>query len=191
MLGKQVRHRRAREEILEACWDLARHKGLAGFSLREVAQAVGVQAPSLYSYFLSKNAMYDAMFADGNRAFVERMRQVPTPGSAREVLLAAATAFVGFCVEDPARHQLLFQRTVPGFEPSDESYAIAVEAITLMRESFAPLGITDPADLDIWTALLCGLAAQQLANDPGGDRWTDLVPAAVDMYVHAVCKETP
>jgi hypothetical protein len=37
-----------------------------------------------------------------------------------------AALFVEFCVEDPTRHQLLFQRTVPGFEPTAESYAAIV-----------------------------------------------------------------
>ena len=31
--------------------------------------------------------------------------------------------FVEFCTSDPVRYQLLFQRTIPDFEPSPESYA--------------------------------------------------------------------
>ncbi|WP_308465740.1 TetR/AcrR family transcriptional regulator [Rathayibacter soli] len=189
MLGKQVRHERAQQEIIAACWQLARTKGLLGFSLKDVASAVGVQAPSLYSYFASKNAMYDAMFAAGNRAFLERMRAVPTGGSPRDTLLAAATAFVGFCVEDPVRHQLLFERTIPGFTPSPAAYAIAVQVVTLMRDGFAALGIRDPAHLDIWTALVSGLAAQQLANEPGGDRWSGRVAASVEMFADFVFKD--
>ena len=34
-------------------------------------------------------------------------------------------AFVDFALEDPARCELLFQRPIPGFEPSPESYAHA------------------------------------------------------------------
>lgn len=148
-LGRQARREHARREIIAACWKTARAKGLASFSLKDVAAAVGIQAPSLYSYFPSKNAMYDEMFADGNRALLERLRQVPTEADARATLLAGATAFVGFCVEDPIRHELLFQRTIPGFEPSVESYRIAVEVFALMAERFADLGITDPAQVDV------------------------------------------
>jgi hypothetical protein len=35
----------------------------------------------------------------------------------------------------------------------------------------------------LFTALLSGLADQQIANDPGGDRWLRLVDSAVDMYL--------
>ena len=37
--------------------------------------------------------------------------------------------------------------------------------------------------LDIWTAVLSGLIHQQLANDPGGDRWTRHVDDVIDMYL--------
>ena len=46
-------------------WQLARERGLSQLTLRDIAQRVGMRAPSLYSHFESKNAIYDAMFATG------------------------------------------------------------------------------------------------------------------------------
>jgi AcrR family transcriptional regulator len=69
--GEPNRDRRAerqeatRREILDAAWRVARTNGLAGLTLRDVAAAVGLRPPSLYSYFPSKDAIYDGMFADG------------------------------------------------------------------------------------------------------------------------------
>ncbi len=34
--------------------------------------------------------------------------------------------------------------------------------------------------------MTAGLAAQQTANDPGGDRWLRLIDDAVDMYLDHV-----
>ncbi|MHA6617035.1 TetR/AcrR family transcriptional regulator [Pseudonocardia sp. DLS-67] len=48
--------------ILSAAWDVAREHGLAAPTLREVATRVGMRAPSLYSHFASKHAIFDAMF---------------------------------------------------------------------------------------------------------------------------------
>src|SRR4051812_3101949 len=65
----QARRDRRREatkaEILDAAWDLVREHGLAALALRDLAARVGMRAPSLYQYFDSKHAIYDAMFAQG------------------------------------------------------------------------------------------------------------------------------
>lgn len=81
------------------------------------------------------------------------------------------------------RHQLLFQRTIPDFEPSAESYAIAVATLDLGRDMLASAGITDAASLDPWTALLTGMVDRQLANDPRARRSTRLLADAVDMFL--------
>ena len=52
-----------------------------------------------------------------------------------------------------------------------------------MQNLLAGHGITDPAAMDIWTALIGGLTSQQLANDPGGTRWERLIERTVDMYL--------
>ena len=63
--ARSRRHEATRREILDAAWAQAEELGIAAISLREVAAAVGMRAPSLYTYFASKDAIYDAMFAEG------------------------------------------------------------------------------------------------------------------------------
>jgi hypothetical protein len=99
-----------------------------------------------------------------------------------DALRRGTEAYVGFCVEDPIRYQLLFQRTIPGFEPSADSYAAALAFLDATKEMLASLGMTDPEALDLFTALVTGLVDQQLSNDPGGDRWVRLVPDAIEMF---------
>ncbi len=82
---------------------------------------------------------------------------------------------------DLARHQLMNQRTIPGFEPSPDAYAPAVQALEQFRAQLVRFGVTKDEDIDLCTSLIGGLIDQQLANDPGGDRWGRLVDRAVDM----------
>jgi AcrR family transcriptional regulator len=192
MLEQPIRDRRAerhaatRSEILDAAWEVARAEGLAAISLRDVARRVGMQAPSLYSYFDSKHAIYDAMFAQGAQEFLERDRLLVTTGDPLLDLKAGMRAFIEFCTEDSARYQLLFQRTIPGFEPSPASFAIAVAGLQATIDRLARIGIDDPRTLDLLTAIGTGLADQQISNDPGGDRWLRLVDEAMEMlYDHA------
>lgn len=178
---RTARREAAVETILEAAWANARQNGLAGLSLSEVARAVGMKPPSLYSYFGAKHAIYDAMFAQGYRQFIERNRGTAYGETLRDGLRNGYTTFVSFALEDPQRHQLLFQRTIPGFEPSAESMALALESYGLMRDRLAGHGITDDEDLDLVTGVGTGFADQQISNDPGGDRWLRLLEDAADM----------
>jgi len=192
MLVKPTRDRRAerhaatRAEILGAAWELARANGLAGLSLRDLARTVGMQAPSLYGYFDSKVAIYDAMFAEGAAQYLEGERHLVLSGDALTDLKAGVHFFVEFCTSDPVRYQLLFQRTIPDFEPSPESFAIAVDGLEATRDRLATMGFSDPAVLDLLTAIGTGLTDQQISNDPGGDRWVRLVDEAMEMFFNHV-----
>jgi AcrR family transcriptional regulator len=194
MVVPPTRDRRAerreatRAEILDAAWDQAREQGLAGLSLRDVAAKIGMRPPSLYWYFASKHAIYDAMFAEGNRLLLDRIAATAVPDEPRALLRVMATTFVEFSAEDPARSQLMFERTIPDFEPSPESYALAVQVVEQAKASLVAAGVREPAHFDLWTALVSGLAAQQSANDPGGDRYLALIDDAVDMFADHVLK---
>ncbi len=192
MLGNPIRDRRAerreatRAEILEAAWEMVKAEGLAALSLRDLASRVGMQAPSLYSYFESKHAIYDAMFAQGAREFLEVQARLVLTGDPFTDLKAGMHSFVTFCTSNPVRYQLLFQRTIPGFEPSAESFAVSVEGLAATRDRLAGMGFTDPAVLDLLTAIGTGITDQQISNDPGGDRWIRLVDEAMDMFFNHV-----
>lgn len=160
--------------------------GLAGLSLRELGARVGLRAQSLYVYFPSKHAIYDAMYAEANRELLDRDRSVDLDADAVIALRQSARQFVDFCTQDLARYQLLFQRTIPGFEPSEESYSLAREVLDGGRRVLAGVGVTEPADVDLYTGLISGLVAQQNANEPGGDRWTRQLDRAIDMYLAEV-----
>jgi len=168
---------------LSAAWAVAREQGLAQLTLREVAARVGMRAPSLYTHFASKHAIYDAMFADAWTQYLEVDEAAGADElvGARAVLRHSARTFFDFAVADLARHQLMNQRTIPGFEPSAEAYGPAVAVLDRFRSQLAGFGITNEEDVALATAIIGGLVDQQLANDPGGDRWSRLVDRVVDM----------
>ena len=183
-----IRDRRAertaatRREILDAAWEQVRADGLASLVMRDLGARVGMRAQSLYGYFPSKHAIYDAMFAESNQELLRRLANLAATNPEQEVR-ERARVFLHFCVEDPVRYQLLYQRTIPRFEPSPEAFAPAVEVLDGARAALRRCGVTDDRAVDAWTAVTQGLAAQQDANEPGGDRWTRLVDEITDMYL--------
>jgi AcrR family transcriptional regulator len=177
------RHTATQREILDAAWDLVRADGLGSLAMRDLGVRVGMRAQSLYVYFPSKYAIYDAMFAAGNHELLHRLTELAPARDPVERLRRSLRVFLDFCVEDPVRYQLLFQRTIPGFEPSPESYAPAVDVLDHVRPLLRECGITDARAFDAWTGVTAGLAAQQNANEPGGDRWTGLADEVADMFL--------
>lgn len=177
------RREATRREILDAAWEIARRDGLAAVTLREVAGRIGMRSPSLYSHFDSKNAIYDAMFAQGWAELCAVADGTgPLPAAPRRAMLAQAETFFDFATADLARYQLMNQRTIPGFRPSAEAYAASRAAYDRMRALLRRCGVHAQTDLDLWTAILGGFVDQQLANDPGGTRWRRQLPRLVDMY---------
>jgi AcrR family transcriptional regulator len=182
--GPRARRREeTRRRILAAAWALSAERGLTGWTLRELGAAVGLRAPSLYGYAASKNDLFDLMFADGYRQLLREVEELPARDGPGDRLRDVAGGFVRFAVADPARFQLLFQYSAPGFVPSEESMALARRVLDEGVHALAEAGVTEPADVDLWTAVLTGLASQQVANDPGGDRWLRLVDLAVDRFL--------
>ncbi|MGB0111943.1 MAG: TetR/AcrR family transcriptional regulator [Ilumatobacteraceae bacterium] len=177
------RHMAKRSRIIDNAWSLARRDGLNGISLRDLADSVDLRQPSLYAYFESKLDLYDAMFEDGQRQLLDRCRaREPLPDPLEE-LVAVVEDLVRFSGEDVVRHQLLFQRTIPDFEPSPAAMEPARQFVDLMTERLRAARLDDSGDVDLFSAVVSGLAHQQVANDPGGDRWVLLARRVVEVLV--------
>jgi AcrR family transcriptional regulator len=182
------RREQTRREIVDAAWEVARTAGLPGVTLRDVAARVGMRAPSLYSHFESKHAIYDAMFGEAWSAY-EQVKLAEESGLTDDLRQCAhliARTFFDFAVADPARYQLMNQRLIPGFEPSPDSYAPAVRVLEAGHQIARDRGLADPDDFILLIAIVTGLIDQQIANDPGGDRFARMLPRAVDMWADGV-----
>jgi AcrR family transcriptional regulator len=189
---RAARRAATRDEILQAAWALVRAVGLAALSMRDLAAAVGMRAPSLYQYFDSKLAIYDAMFGQGMVEALAVIESGINDRTGRDALRESGRAFLLFTVSDPVRNQLLFQRTILGFEPSPASYEPAIAVSARVESLIRELGVADSSQaMDLWTALISGLSNQQLSNDPGGERWIRLFDRTVDMFFAAVDASAP
>jgi AcrR family transcriptional regulator len=188
------------EQVLDVAVAVMAEQGVAGLSLGEVARRMGIRPPSLYVYYDSKNALFDAIFARGWRELMACMeplhrRHVHETTDLQTYLQASADTFVRWAVEHPAYTQLMAWRPVPNYEPSADAYAPAVEMFDEARAAFAELddrgffceGVAVDEALDTWTVLVSGVITQQLANAPqesfDAGRYTSRLPELVAMFV--------
>src|SRR5258708_7177508 len=137
-LDRRTRRRQATiEEILDVAIALMETEGVAALSLSAVARRLGMQPPSLYQYFPSKMAIYDALFQRGAELFRDARREAyaaATTDDPLELELISATAYCRWSLEHQVYSQILFWRTIPGFEPSPEAFAPAQESLQDLRD---------------------------------------------------------
>ena len=196
---RQRRRQETVEEVLGLAAQIMAEQGVAGLSIGEIARRMGIRPPSLYVYFPSKHALYDALFARGARLLLEAMEAMNAalpaqPTTLQEILLPAAQAFVRWSVEHAAYSQLLFWRPVPGFAPSPGAYQPAIGLIELARARIAALQDAGLVRADVptgqierdWTILVSGVVSQQLSNAPQetfeDGRFTTALPELVSMF---------
>lgn len=185
-------------EILDIATEVMTEEGVNGLSLAEVARRLGVQPPSLYKYFPSLMAVYDALFRRGQAEHLAVMRQAMAgaePGLA--ALTAGLEASGAWLLANRAIAQLMFWRPVPSFEPSPEALAPSIEMVALQRAALADaaaagqLGPGADSDEAVWlvSTLITGVLSQAIANEPGlpwgQGRFTPLFPKLMKLLAAA------
>jgi len=205
---RQRRRLETIEEVLDIAVEIMGEQGVAGLSVGEIARRMGIRPPSLYVYFPSKNALYDALFARGAEqihAVVEAdwHRLGESDLSLEQQLIDAGRSFVGWCVANPSYTQLLFWRPVPGFTPTPEAYEPAIRMLALTTSWFEQLQARGliRADVDVaaavrdWTVITSGVISQQLANapdeQPGSGRFVTAIPSLAAMFAKHYGTPTP
>lgn len=184
MVGQVAARREAKvAAIVEKAWELADKDGVAALSLHALARAVGMRQPSLYEYFDSKNALYDAMFADGNRQLLAHLDAQRLPRDPRSALKRYLAAFASFALERPPRYELMFLRHLPGFTPTPDAYAVAQQVLGRIIALMHDAGVKRPADVDCLVAVIAGLIDAQLSNEPATRRWVRHIDRLTDLVV--------
>src|SRR5581483_12443410 len=107
---RQRRRLETIEEVVDVAAGIVEEQGAAGLSIGEVARRMGIKPPSLYVYFESKNALYDALFHRGAQHVLDVMtpvmREASNAPSLEEALLRSGSAMVRWAVENAAYAQL-------------------------------------------------------------------------------------
>ena len=181
-----TRRARAERQILDAAWAVMAREGVAALSVREVARSVGIRQQSLTYYFPTKQELLDALFADGFADLRRTLDRLPPAPDPDQGVVDVAVAFVDHLVARPAAYHLMFQGTVPGFEPSEASHAVALTVLRELVDRLAAAGVTEAADLALVRSMMSGLAAEQVANDPRGRLFADQAERGIRAVLAAI-----
>lgn len=113
-------HGDLRAALIQAGLDLLADRDVEGLSLREVARAVGVSAPSVYRHFPDKQALMTALALEGLAKLSAAQHDAVAQTQERtDAFAAAGRAYVRFALAHPALFRLIFASSVFASEPWD------------------------------------------------------------------------
>lgn len=190
-----------RADILNAGREILREGGFTALSMRALAEAVGVRAPTLYDYFANKEDVLNELFLEGVKEIREYFRPVletSPPGAAR--IVGLGLAYHSFAIANPVLFQLVFGRIDSSYVPGDEQMQAGQELYQLLRnevERAVELGDFEPTDLDIlsmtiWSSVhgittldLAGFSTKCAPEDPA-----DLSPHVISALLYGILPRT-
>ncbi len=162
-----------RQSMLSAATALFERDGFEGFSLRQVAEAIGYSPTSIYLYFRDKEDLLHHVALEGFRSFGQDLQQAADlPGSAQERLNAIGLAYLRFGLRRPLHYRLMFMvrgdwlglPTPSGYDSVIDSFGVLEQAVQLGMES----GELKGGDVQVYTSFLWsnvhGLVSLHLAT---------------------------
>ncbi len=131
-------HGDLRAALIRAGLALLEKRDADDLGLREVARAVGVSAASVYRHFPNKEALLQALAAEGLKRLGEAQRAASeAAGGGIAGFAATGKAYVAFALANPALFRVIFSRAEPEpaggpSEKEDEASQLLMEFATAM-----------------------------------------------------------
>lgn len=97
-----------RGRILRCACELYVEKGLEGFSMRRLAERLGVSAPALYRHFEGKSHLIFELVGEALSVFGRYLYRALEGESAGERLRLSGEAYLRFALEEPKYYELIF-----------------------------------------------------------------------------------
>jgi AcrR family transcriptional regulator len=128
-----------RRAFLDAASGLLVEEGPQALTMRRVASAVGCSTTVLYTMFGGKEGLADALYREGFERLTRHLEEAEKAHDAPEdpVTRAAALAIAyrESALADRNYYGVMFGRAIPGFEPSQESLAVADASLGMLADA--------------------------------------------------------
>jgi AcrR family transcriptional regulator len=121
-----------RERLVSAGLDALNDDGPAELTVRRVAELAGSSTMGIYTQFGGRSGMLEAIFRRGFELLRARLVTAfddltgPAAHDISERIVAIALAYRRFALDNPALYAFMFERPLPGFDPSPQLRAEAL-----------------------------------------------------------------
>ena len=160
-----------KERLVAATLQLLRDEIPTDLTVRRIAAEAGTTTMALYTGFGGRDGLLDVVYARGFEQLGERLAPAAGVADPAQAVLQLLGAYRAFALANPGLYGLLFERVLPGFDPSPEARSAALDTTfgLLAAQAGRVLG-TDAQDeasrslaYTLW-ALTHGLVSLELSH---------------------------
>ena len=112
---------RVTEDLLTAAHDVLEREGPGAMTVRAIAAQAGISTMAVYSRFGCKAKILEALYRRGFELLREELEKVPASPSSVQDITALGFAYRRFALDNPGLYGFMFERPLPGFDPTLES----------------------------------------------------------------------
>jgi AcrR family transcriptional regulator len=188
-LESASRHK-TRANIVECAAQLLREQGANAVTTRAVAQAAGMQAPTIYRFFEDKDALLDAVAEHVFATYVAGKTLVEDSGDPVADLRAGWDTHIGFGLANAALFGLL---TDPGRGARSPAAAAGLEVLRVRVQRVAAIGrLQVPVRRAVELIHAAGTGAVlTLLSTPPEHRDLDLTDAMYEAVMRSILTDVP
>jgi len=115
------------DRLVDATLQLLRDEIPTDLTVRRIAAAAGTTTMALYTGFGSRDGLLDVVYARGFEQLGQQMAPAAQVADPAEAVLELLGAYRAFALANPGLYGLLFERVLPGFDPSPEVRSAALD----------------------------------------------------------------
>ena len=178
-------------DLLRAAHEVLEKEGPGAMTVRAIASQAGISTMAVYSRFGCKAKILEALFSRGFELLREEMEKVPATASSVQDITALGFAYRRFALNNPGLYGFMFERPLPGFDPTLESrqeglrttfYILVDRVEAFINESMGGVGEPVLVSYLIWSAVHGELSLEltQSVRSPL-DGWLVNDPAAAEV----------
>jgi len=147
--------------LLASAAEILETEGPDGLSVRRIAAAAHVAPMGVYNHFDSKFGIVEALFVDGFERLREALAAIADIPDPYEALREGGRRYRALALAHPMVYQVMFLRSIPGFEPSDHALEIAARAfdslVAAVQRAMAAGVVADASPTDIAQVIWAGI----------------------------------
>lgn len=137
LLGERAGHDELRARLLDVAVNLLQSDGPESLTMRRIAAEAGCTTTVIYTMFGNREGLAEALYLEGFERFRRILEAVPQRRNPFEHLNALGPAYRQACLAEPGYYSLMFERAIPGFEPSERARTLARAALNILDRVIA------------------------------------------------------